>query len=89
MADWIVKASTGKGKDGKEYSQIVGRAFNNKAGGINVRLNLLPIPQDGSVSLTLWPDDGERRGGSGGQSRGNTGGGHGQSIGDDGDQIPF
>jgi hypothetical protein len=61
MADFIVKASTGKNRDGKEFTTIVGRGFKNKAGGINVRLNVLPIPQDGQVSLTLWPDDGERR----------------------------
>ena len=33
-----------EGKDGKTYWRTVGRAFKNKAGGLNVLLDVIPLP---------------------------------------------
>lgn len=53
-----------KGSDGRTFWRKVGAAFPNRNGpGYNVKLELMPLPAEGAITLIIRPPDENRQAG--------------------------
>lgn len=75
--DFVVKCEIGKTSQGKTLYLTVGKGWGNKAGGVNLILDAVPIavldPKTGvgKIKLTAWPYEPNRERQGGGYNQGN------------------